>query len=238
MYVKIIKSGRTYEIYRYEREPSPVRRSSRRGSSRPRYNRPSTRTGLNAARTRKNFIRLVRSNISPEKCPSLVTLTMRDSVRIDLAYKCLTGFISNLRRVIGKDFTYVAVPEFQKRGAVHFHILFWGLPVQIVENERNYRYLQNIWSLGFVDCVSTDGSTKLAGYLAKYMSKSMSDDRLAGQKAYVGSRGLMRPVSYTTSGFSEIPDDFFHGDNVTLTKKTFQTQWMGVCNYELITKDV
>jgi len=234
MYVKIIKSGHTYEIYSYEREPASLTRTGRPRNVPNRSKRPSKRTGLNAERTRKNFIRIVRSNFGGEELPSLLTLTMRDIVSLSVGYGCLTGFISNLRRVAGKGFRYVAVPEFQKRGAVHFHILVWGLPQILIENERGNRYLQNLWALGYVDCVPTDGSPKLAGYLAKYMSKSMSDDRIAGQKAYVCSRNTLRPVSYAGHDISALPADFWGSQSVTISKRTFDTKWMGRATYEMI----
>lgn len=234
-YVKIIQSGNTYEIYKYEKEP-PI--PNRKGTKRPRdgQRRPRKRTGLNLERTRKNFVRIVRSNLTGTECPSLITLTMRDIVSIDLAYSCLTSFNNCLRKQFGKDFRYVAVPEFQKRGAVHFHILYWGLPIEIIENERRNRTLQNIWSLGYVDCLPTDGSPKLAGYLAKYMSKSMSDDRIIGQKAYSCSRNVMRPVSHSDFLGFTLPDEFWEGGDNVLTQRTFETKWMGSCNYQMIVK--
>lgn len=234
MYVKVIQSGRTYEIYTYEREPPALTRTGRPRNVPNRPKRTTRRTGLNAERTRKTFIRIVRSNIGGAERPSLLTLTMRDIVSLPVGYGCLTGFISNLRRVAGKGFRYVAVPEFQKRGAVHFHILIWGLPEKIVENERGNRYLQNLWALGYVDCVPTDGSPKLAGYLAKYMSKSMSDDRIAGAKAYVCSRNTVRPVSYSGNDLPALPADFWGSDSMTISRRSFDTKWMGRATYEMI----
>jgi len=221
MYVKVIKSGDTYEIYKYEREPSPIKRGTRKKSLTNGYRRAARRTPLNAERTRKTFIRIVRSNLSRDERPTLITLTMRDIVSIDVAYSCLTAFHNNLRAKFGKGFRYVAVPEFQKRGAVHFHILYWGLPVEVIEHERTNRTIQNIWALGYVDCLLTDGSQKLAGYLAKYMSKSMQDDRIAGQKAYACSRNVLRPMSFSGSELFKVPDDFWDGDKVSLTKRSF-----------------
>lgn len=235
-YVKIIQSGNTYEIYKYEKEP-PI--PTRKGTKRPRdgQRRLNRRTGLNVERTRKNFIRIVRSNLTGTECPALITLTMRDIVSIGVAYSCLTAFRINLRKKFGSDFRYVAVPEFQKRGAVHFHILFWGLPLEVIQNERGNRIIQNIWALGYVDCLLTDGSPKLAGYLAKYMSKSMQDDRIARQKAYSCTRNIMRPVSHSDYLGFALSDDFFEAGENLLTSRTFQTKWMGACNYQMIVKN-
>jgi len=233
-YLKIIRSGSITEIYTYAKAPSSGRKKgtvidrTRRGSPRP-------RVGANAERARKSFIRLVRSNIGTGEPPALITLTMLDIVRIEVGYSCLSNYIRLLRRRFGKEFKYVAVPEYQKRGAVHFHILFWGLPQEVINHERRDRTLQRAWALGYVDCVATDGSEKLAGYLAKYMSKSMSDERIAGKKAYACSRNIMRPVLATTlTGFENLGSEFWAVDNVLLTEKEFQTEWLGKATYKML----
>jgi len=193
-------------------------------------------TFANARRARKNFLRLVRSNLGAESRPAFLTLTMRDIVSISVAYTCLKGFLSDMRDFLGKDFKYIAVPEFQKRGAVHFHILVWGIPKEIVENERNSRYIQNLWSLGFVDILQTDGDPKIAGYLAKYMSKSLLSDDIGFSKAYTCSRNVMRPLSQSFSSPSQISQDFWGEENVILTERTYEVPWLGECTYQLIVK--
>lgn len=253
MYLKIIKFGSCYETYTYEKEPHPPIRYGKR-EPRERHRDTGRRAPANARRTRKAFIRIVRSNLGTAELPALVTLTMLSIVRIEVGYLCLTHFMAFLRRTLGKEFRYVAVPEFQKRGAVHFHILFWGLPQEIVQNEtpaffecgeienervgeikRGNRTLQHYWALGFVDCVPTDGHPKLAGYLAKYMSKSMSDDRIAGQKAYACSRNIMRPLSFSSAqGFAELGEGFWSRGGKVLADRTYKTQWLGEAHYTLI----
>lgn len=234
MYLKIIKSDTQYEIYRYEREPIETRKRGSRKNSGNGRRRPIERTIANTRRARKDFIRLVRANLTGESCPAFLTLTMRDIVPVSVAYSCLKGFFSTFRYLVGKDFKYIAVPEYQKRGAVHFHILLWGCPQKIVEHERRTRTIQNLWALGYVDIVPTDGSPKLAGYLGKYMSKSLLSNDLGFSKAYTSSRNVLRPVSFTSTKSFEIPDDFWSGDNVVLTERTYDVPWLGECTYQLL----
>lgn len=235
MYLKVIKAGDQYEIYRYEQEPIETPKRSRRGvATGPR--RAIKRTFANSRRARKNFIRLVRSNLTGTERPAFLTLTMRDIVPVSVAYSCLKGFFGPLRDFVGQDLRYIAVPEFQKRGAVHFHILVWGLPQEIVEHERKNRILQNIWALGFVDILQTDGSPKLAGYLGKYMSKSMLHDDIGFSKAYTCSRNIVRPMSFNGTTLSSIPQDFWDGDNVILTEREYEVPWLGACHYQLLVK--
>lgn len=235
MYVKIVKSGNYYESYLYEKEPNPpcFKGTKKRFSDRLLYS--YRRSKQSASRARRSFIRLCRANLARKEPPALVTLTTRDSLGIASGYSCLKGFLSNIRRYFGSEVVYIAVPEFQKRGAIHFHILFWGLPSEVVKYERRDRVIQNIWALGYVDCVATDGSSKLAGYLGKYMSKSLSDARLLNKSSYYCSRNVMRPLSFSGNSFSTLPPEFFHTRQ--LTARTFETQWLGACSYKLLIDD-
>ena len=52
-----------------------------------------------------------------------LTLTFAENVTdIDYANKKFSYYVDQVRRVY-KDFRYLCIPEFQKRGAVHYHLL-------------------------------------------------------------------------------------------------------------------
>jgi hypothetical protein len=177
---------------------------------------------------------LVRANLSGTECPVFFTFTMASIVRIELGYRLFTEFIIRLRRKYGQCPRYIAVPEFQKRGAVHFHVLFWGLPENIVHYERMYRSIQHCWSWGFVDCINTDGSPKLASYVAKYMSKAVFDDRLSGKKAYSCSRNVLRPVFLPYASALDCSVELFGVDLSTVVackRRDFDTKWLGRGRY-------
>jgi len=198
-YTKVIHSGSLLEIYSYERDLEKERRPNVRKNGYNRTNRFSaTRRADSVGRLKKCFLRLVRANLVGDVSPSLVTVTMFQICGIRHACNVVTAFIQRLRRREGKIFRYIAVPEFQRRGAVHFHCMIWGLSDNIILDERNNRYIQNVWLHGFVDCIKTDGSGKLASYISKYMSKTMQDKRLLGKKAYLASGNLLRSVSFKT----------------------------------------
>jgi hypothetical protein len=150
-------------------------------------------------------------------------------------------FVQNLKYTYGKNLKYICVPEFQKRGAVHFHGLFWGLPADILlaEREKGYREnnsptLSKIWGLGFVFLKPTDGDDKLSAYLAKYMAKAFTDRRLKHQKAYASSRNVKRP--YVVSGIHNISfliDDYCGIDAVPVKENKYHTKYMGEARYRL-----
>lgn len=220
-HIKLIQVGNIIEKYEFEKDYVHPRRSR---STKPRSRVPKRRYD-NLQRLRKSFTRLIRCNLAGASRPFLLTLTMHQIVSLEQAYSHLTNFIVQIRRRYGKEFRYVGVPEFQKRGAVHFHILVWDLPHDVYLKEgsfgarkgntlyRWYRFLQenniplerlgacrslqHTWARGFLDCTPTDGSEKLSSYLAKYMLKASVDERLRGQKSYFSSRNALRPLLLT-----------------------------------------
>lgn len=164
-----------------------------------------------------------------------MTLTMRDIVEIGEAYKLYTAFGKRLRYMHGNEMSWIAVPEFQKRGAVHFHVLVWGLNDEAIANERNTRALASLWGHGFIDIVKTDGNARLASYLAKYMSKAMHDIRLVGKRGYSASRNVLRPVSLVSPFQVRFITQHFGlgGDNAPLTReRSYETMYMGRCVYK------
>jgi len=130
-YIKFIKSGNLLEYFEYEKTPH-VSRKKKINTGRK---KSSSRRVDNVKRLKRQFVRIVRSNIEGVGVPVFFTFTMVEVVRIDVAYRLFTAFIQRFRKEFGADTRYIAVPEFQKRGAVHFHALIWGVPNLIVENE-------------------------------------------------------------------------------------------------------
>jgi hypothetical protein len=105
------------------------------------------------------------------------------------------------------------------------------------------RDLQACWSRGWLDILRTDDSPKLASYMAKYMSKTMSDNRIAGNKSYSASRGCVRSVLLNSplqievfsQEWPEVDDVDNKLDSVD-DEKVYSTQWLGRCRYRKITK--
>ena len=250
-YNKIIKYGDYLELYEYDKNILKLGRSKRRrkkiiddkdmgisGENSLSERRLGKRQD-NARRASLAFRRLVGANLGSDSGqyarPVLITLTYGDNFT-DLkgAYGHLSSFIQSLRYKYGKIFKYAAVPEFQKRGAVHFHALVWGLPSELLLSERQTRTIARTWEHGFVYLKETDGNEKLSFYLSKYMAKAFIDPRLKNQKSYVASRNMLRPV--IQSGFSPvwpILEDYEIQNDTPLVDKTYGTKWLGKGRYRL-----
>jgi len=232
-YTKIVQSGNFLEIYEFEKS-LPQRRNNIRIRVKSRPNPDRRRRADNVRRLRGRFIRLIRSNLVGETPPVFLTLTMREVVSVKNAFRSFSRFSCALRLKYGRGIKYIAVPEFQKRDAVHFHALVWGFSDETINTERQTRTLAKLWREGFIDLIKTDGNIKLAYYFGKYMSKTLFDPRLKAQKAYVASRNVMRPVSLSDSMAYRLIDEIWGiGDNsVADVERSYDTMWLGRCIYK------
>lgn len=238
-YNKFILSGNQLELYEYEKEcfikgrqrgyaNNSLRQDLEDSRGSTFLDRKFARRQDNSRRSSLDFKRLVQANLTASENPLLITLTFSTNRKdISECARFFHLFTIRMRRTFGSSFRYVAVPEFQKRGAVHYHALFWGLPLSVEVRERETRKIARLWGEGFIDIVKTDGNNKLATYLAKYMVKAISDRRLLFHKAYFASRNVFRPIR--SSGF---PSWWFSGEfpEDTLSLKftrEFSTSWLG-----------
>lgn len=249
-YNKIISYGNTIELYEYEKDV--IRLKSRIINVRKRdpddkdlgvdgkniiSERKLGKRQDNARRAELAFRRIVASNLGGSSRPLLITLTYRNNLtNLKRAYKDLSSFIQSVRYKYGKIFRYICVPEFQKRGAVHYHALFWGLPEKIFLLERKNREIARLWSRGFVFIKETDGNEKLSFYLSKYMAKAFIDPRLKNQKCYVASRNILRPIimkGVSYSGIGIIFDEYGVDENEPLVDREYLTSWLGKGRYRI-----
>lgn len=246
-YTKFINYGDNFEIYNYEKQIDFVRTSRilKRfikvqnpcdGGTDALQKRQLGKRQDNAQRIRLVFRRLVICNLSESSRPLLITLTYKENEQdISRGYRDFTSFVQALRYKYGNKFSYICVPEFQRRGAIHFHALFWSLPEKLFVEERSTRTLAKLWGHGFLFLKQTDGNEKIAGYLSKYMAKAFTDPRLKNKKAYVSSRNINRP-NFGGSNYHTIQyaiDDFIGVDNFAVQSRVYMTQWLGSCKYQL-----
>lgn len=129
--------------------------------------------------------------------PQFITLTFGDNITdIKSANYEFTKYIQRLNFFITQNkksfLKYIVVIEFQKRGAVHYHIMFFNMPYI----EDNKKKIAEVWGQGFIhskSIESVDGLKKTIRYMSKYMSKNFDDSRLHGKKCYFVSKQLKKP---------------------------------------------
>ena len=184
---KAILYGNKIEVFDYKK----IQVSFKDSRIFHRKNLKTERSQSSINRARNNLFRLIDSNVNRHGKYSavFVTLTFKEN-KTDLkpCNQEFKLFIKRLNYRLDTKLKYVTVPEWQKRGAVHYHCVFFNLPF------LNKLELESIWGHGFTNIQLVKNSTAMAGYLAKYFSKACSDPRLYGQRAYMTSRGLFRPI--------------------------------------------
>lgn len=144
-----------------------------------------------------------------------MTLTFKDNIQ-DISYTNyeFNKFIKRLNFHLYNDkkqkLKYIAVWEKQKRGAIHYHIIFFDFPY------IKLKKLQEIWTHGFVKInkIDVDSKDNRGRYVSKYFSKDI-DERDYKQKAFFKSRNLIMPITTKTTE-EELID--FSQDNVVFTK--------------------
>jgi len=132
-------------------------------------------------RAKAKFINLIKGNIYhyPEK-PVFLTLTFSENLTdLKKANYEFKKFISRFNYYLGFNLSYITVPEFQERGAVHYHMLVLNLPYT-----SGHQIETKVWKHGATDIKLVNRQFGLFNYLTKYFSKTFTDDRFMHHKRY------------------------------------------------------
>lgn len=212
---KVILAGNTLHYFKYSKpiEYDYQKKENQTYSRRKAEDRLSeTQAGFNsnAYRARKAVQYLLQANAwewlaesSPFR-PVFITYTFAECVTsLQQANRDYGKFTKRLNyQVYGykcSELKYLVVPEFQKRGAVHYHSVYFNLPYV----EKIYDFIGSVWGLGFSNVQAVDNIEHLTNYVSKYFSKQSSDHRFYGEKKYFTSRGLHKPREYRTPAVIE-----------------------------------
>lgn len=194
----------------------------------------------NLARTRNLLIDYACENA--DKFKTFITLTFNDDIKdIDKANKVLNKFLTSWRRDMknqDREFYYMGVPEYQKSGRVHYHILTSLMnDIDIPRKEciktynpmkdkwyEHYYYDIPHWSYGYSDSwdivKNTDDDFNIALYLMKYLYKDL-DNRLFGRNKILKSNNLEKPNVYRLKQNSIIYQNaiYYIDNNINMINK-------------------
>ena len=136
-------------------------------------------------RTRRNIRRLINANLVMNK---FLTLTFAENVcDIDVANYEFKKFIERLKyQYPTLDLKYLTVIEFQKRGAVHYHMVLNTPKIKASK-------IAELWGNGFIKINEIKKCDNLGAYVSKYLSKE-STERLYNRKKFFCSHNLERPL--------------------------------------------
>lgn len=133
-------------------------------------------------RAKNQIKRLIYGNqYVHQEIPVFLTLTFRENITdVKEANRQFTMFIKRMNRRIKKPLRYIAVHEFQKRGALHYHMIVFNLPF------LKHTEIAKIWRNGMID-IEKMKDNELSNYLSKYISKSFKEPKMKGTKRYFHS---------------------------------------------------
>lgn len=199
---RVIVSGANVEEYKYNRPYgyhllSDQKKSKGRGPERAltleQQKQNQERSGW---RAKQELRRLIDANCYDQRdavgniiTPKFISFTFRENFQ-DLreANHLFTDFIKRFNYALQGHLKYTAVHEIQKRGAIHYHAIFYNLP--FVENDR----IAELWTHGFTKTKNITRIENIGAYMAKYLTKDERTARKCGQKRYFSSKLLRRPL--------------------------------------------
>ena len=206
VYKKIIYSGDVIEVYEYDKgylkgyennNADTGRKSDYKSENYEEHRKQVLQ------RAKKNLRRLINANVGQygkEFTAKFLTLTFKDNVKdLDKANYEFKKFIQRLNyHCFGTkkaNLKYTCVVEFQKRGAIHYHVIIYNMPY-VKAND-----ISNIWGNGFIKINKIDDIDNVGAYVSEYLGqaekgqgKDVADDRLQGKKSYFSSKGLFKPI--------------------------------------------
>lgn len=210
--VRVVKSGRILEVYEYEipyfynwgayeKKDIP---DETEGTSR-------AKRSDNVARAQRQIKRLVNCNAFIYGYhPIFITYTFAENIRdIKRANAEFKRHIDELRkRIVGRSLKYVCVPETQKRGAIHYHVVFFDLPY--IEGIK--QIFAKSWGNGFVQVKAVSHVNNIGAYVSKYFGKQWASDRKPKTKNFFSSEGLQKPEVFRNldilKSFDNMEEDF------------------------------
>lgn len=141
---------------------------------------------------RWHIARMVDCNFDDNNT-KFMTLTFQENIE-DISYtnyefnKFIKRLNFHLYHVKKQHLKYLAVWEKQKRGAIHYHIIFFKFPF------IKAKELQSIWGHGYIKInkINVDSKDNRGRYVSKYFAKDI-DDKNYKQKSFFKSQNLIMP---------------------------------------------
>ena len=214
---KAIVSGDVVEIISYEHGNY----FGFEGTAKGKVKSANAKKDYNINRTKKNLRRLINANVTGND--TFLTLTFKDNltdlVQAKIYFK---RFVQQMKRS-GFDLKYCYVVEFQKRGAIHFHVILFNsgfIDVHIIEKA---------WKHGFIKINHIDNVDNVGAYVVKYMEKDLVNSKLNGHDLYGRSRGLKKPLEINNP--QEVGQLLEGLSNNLVYSNTYSNDYKGTCVY-------
>lgn len=187
-----VKDYSQYLRIGYQRKEEKVKHSRLYSLKNENLGRKKNNRKFNPENVTKNIFRAkskirMLCNHNEHMFHSFITLTFAefygedDIIETNYIFK---KFVQRLRYKY-PDFQYIAVPELQKSGRVHYHMISSVKYIPVKE-------LESIWNHGYIDIQPIDILHHVSGYLTSYIEKDFGK-AFPGRKHFYYSKGLKFP---------------------------------------------
>lgn len=253
-YSRVI-SGKVIEDYSYQKTQGQSKQGNMKGRQIKDHNNISLVQALirSGNLAKKEIRRIVNSNVSQwgSASPKFFTITFADNIQDQKAANYeFTKFIQRLNWQIFKTkkvlLKYLVVLQYQDRGAIHWHVIFFNLPLIPVNQEYQKRWsswceynfnLSDLWGQGFVKINRIDNVDNVGAYVASYVGNEKDsehrgsggrfvDPRYFNQKRYFCSKGLFKPE--IIKSLSPLPEM----DQEPVFQSQFENEHTGIVEYK------
>lgn len=242
---KIIQSGAILEIYDYEKGylVGFSKNDSKGGMGRKadfKSDNYEEHRKQVLSRAKRDLRRLINSNVGmygDQYTTKFLTLTFGENITVlDQANSEFTKFIKRLNYKVFKtkkaQLKYNVVIEFQERGAIHYHVIFYNMPyVKQID-------IMQLWGNGIIDIRKVDEIDNVGAYVSEYLGdpqkeqgKQEGDSRLEGRKSYFSSRGLYKPIEITDKKMVEVVLATLPNEKLTYSAE-FNNEYLGDISYK------
>lgn len=240
---KIIQSGDIIEIYEYTEGylkgyKLTEKEIKNRTCSKSDSDTDSRERSLK--RAKRDLRRLINANhgqYGVQFTSKFLTLTFKENVQdIKQANYEFTKFIQRLNYLVfgtkKANLKYTCVVEFQKRGAIHYHVILYNMPF------TKQKIIEKTWGNGFIKINKIDDVDNVGAYVSEYLGQAekgqghdVEDDRLKGKKSYFSSKGLFKPVEITDKKIVEQVSAALPLENLTYSA-TYENEHVGTITYK------
>lgn len=241
---KLVISGPMLEIYEYNISPNAGKRRNLSLEERKRREElfgPVSKIEMpqnSFYRSKKNAKRIMYCNawrwLKENQLPFppfFLTLTFAENIQdLKLAGDIFRKFIQRFNYELGYEnayLQYIAIREFQERGAIHYHLIIFNLPYM---RDKVYKTIRELWGEGRIDLKMIKSMGTLTHYLSKYMVKDAENGKLAGLKRYLTSKRIKRPSIIKDDNYA-VFDVAMRLENKLVYETKFEAGFIGTIKY-------
>lgn len=139
-------------------------------------------------------------------------------------------FVKKMQKIYG-DFKYLIIPEYQKRGVVHYHLIC-SLPYV------NKEELEKLWGHGFCKIQYVKNRFTISTYLTKqvkkllyYLSKNIKDVTYKGYRRYYCSNSVAKPEKFYNKDADKLVSFCLNRKHEFVEQREYHIEFIGYVTY-------